>query len=67
MEETGKRESEKSRVHKRRSWRSNEMEAKCESNCGRNKVYTTTFDDKENNGLKLDDDDEDMCIISFYY
>ena len=57
MEEVGERECEGSRVEDRGSCRSNEMEGRCESNRGGDKVYTATFGNEEETGLKLDDDD----------
>ena len=54
MEETGGRECEESRVQDRGSWRSNEMEGRCESNRGGDEVYSATFGNEEKTGLKLD-------------
>ena len=54
MEEAGGRECEESRVEDRGSCRSNEMEERSESDCGRDEVYPATFDDEERTGLKLD-------------
>ena len=39
MEEAGGRECEESRVKDRGSWRSNEMEGRCETNRGADEVY----------------------------
>ena len=58
-EEAGGRECGESRVENRGSRRLNEMEGRCESNCGRDEVYPSTFGDEERTGLKLDDDDDD--------
>ena len=54
MEEAGGREDEESRVKDRGSWRSNEMEGRCESDRGRDEVYPATFGNEEKTGLKLD-------------
>ena len=53
MDEAGGRECKKSRVKDRGSWRSSEMEGRCESNRGGDEVYTATFEN-EKTGLKLD-------------
>ena len=60
MEEAGGREYEESRVEDRESCRSNEMERKCESDCGGDEVYPATFSDDEKTGLKLDGDDDSI-------
>ena len=57
MEEAGGRKCVESRVEDRGSCRSNEMEGRCESDCGRDEVYPATFNDKERIELKLDGDD----------
>ena len=54
MDEAGGREREESRIKDRGSWRSNEMEGRCESDCGRDEVYPAIFGNEEKNGLKLD-------------
>ena len=54
MEEASGRECEKRRVKDRGSWRSNEMEGRCESNHAENEVYPATFGNEEKTGLKLD-------------
>ena len=54
MEEAGGREREESRVKHRVSWRSNEMEGRCESDRGGNEVYPATFGNEEKPGLKQD-------------
>ena len=54
MEEAGERECGKSWVEGRDSCRSNEIEVRCESDCGRDEVYPATFGDEERTGLKLD-------------
>ena len=54
MEESGERECEESRVKNRGSCRSNEMEGRCESDCGGDEVYPATFGNKKKTGLKLD-------------
>ena len=54
MEEAGGKECEESRVEDRGSFRLNEMEGSCESDCGRDEVYPATFGDEERTGLKLD-------------
>ena len=59
MEEAGGRECERSRDKDRESCRSNEMEGRCESDRGADKVYPATFANEEETGLKLDDDDDD--------
>ena len=53
-EEAGGRECEESRVKDRGSWRSNEMEIRCESNRGGDEVYPATFRNEEKTGLKQD-------------
>ena len=57
MEKAGERECEGSRVEDRGSCTSNEVEGRCESNCGGDKMYPATFGYEEETGLKLDDDD----------
>ena len=47
MEEAGGRECEESRVKDRGSWRSNEMEGRCESDRGGDEVYPATFGNEE--------------------
>ena len=47
-------ECEESRVKDRGSWRSNEMEGRCESDCGGDEVYPITFENEDKTGLKLD-------------
>ena len=47
MEETGGRECEESRVEDRGNCRSNEMEGRCKSDCGRDEVHPAAFDDQE--------------------
>ena len=54
MEKAGGRENEKSQVKDRGSWRSNEMEGRCESDRGGDEEYPTTFGNEEKTGLKLD-------------
>ena len=54
MEEAGGRKCGESRVEDQGSCRSNEMEGRCESDCGRDEVYPATFGDEERAGLKLD-------------
>ena len=54
MAEAGGRECEESWVKDRVSCRSIEMEGRCESNRGEDKVYPATFDNEEKTGLKLD-------------
>ena len=54
MEEAGGRECEESRVKDRGSWRLNEMEERCESDCRGDKVYPVTLGNKKKTGLKLD-------------
>ena len=46
--------SEESRVKDRGSWRWNETERRCESDCEGEEVYLATFDNEEKTGLKLD-------------
>ena len=41
-------------VEDRGSWRSNEMEGRCESDRGGDEVYPATFGNEEKTGLKLD-------------
>ena len=53
MEEAGGRECEESRVKDRESWRSNEMEERCESDRGGDEGYPATFG-YEKTGLRLD-------------
>ena len=62
MKETGGRECEESRFEDRGSCRSNELEGRCESDCGMDEVYPATFGDEEKTGLKLDDDDESRLV-----
>ena len=38
----------------RGSWRSNEMEGRCDSDCGGDEVYPAAFGYEEKTGLKLD-------------
>ena len=57
MEEVGGRECEESRVKDRGSWRSNEMEGRCESDCRGNEVYPATFRNEEKTGLKLEQEE----------
>ena len=52
------RECEGSGVENRGSCRLNEMEGRCESNCGGDEMYSATFRNEEETGLKLDDDDD---------
>ena len=59
MEKGGGRECEGSRVEDGGSWRSNEMEGRCESNRGGDEVYPATCGYEEKTGLKLDDDDDE--------
>ena len=47
MEEPGGRECEESRLEDRRSCRSNEMEARSDSDRGGDEVYSATFGDEE--------------------
>ena len=47
MEEAGGTECEESLVEDRGSFRSNEMEERCESDRGDNEVYPATFGDEE--------------------
>ena len=47
MEEAGGRECEESRVEDRGSCRLNKMGGRCESDCGRDEVYLSTFGDEE--------------------
>ena len=47
MVEAGGKEREESQVEDRGSCRSNEMEGKCKSDCGGDKVYPATFGDEE--------------------
>ena len=54
MKEAGGRECGDSWVEDRGSCRSNEMEGRCESDCGRDEVFRATFSDEERTGLKLD-------------
>ena len=54
MEEAGGRKCGEIRVEDRGSCRSNEMEGRCESACGRDEVYPATFNDEERTGLKVD-------------
>ena len=35
------------------------MEGRCESNCGGDEMHPATFENEEETGLKLDDDDDD--------
>ena len=50
---TWRRECEKSRVENRRSYRSNKMEGRCESDGGKDEVYPATFGVEEKSGLEL--------------
>ena len=54
MKEAGGRECGESRVENRGSCRSNEIEIRYESDCGRDEVYPATFGHEERTGLKLD-------------
>ena len=54
MEEAGGRECEEGRVKDRGSWRSNEMEGRCENDRVGDEVYPATFGNEEKTGLKLD-------------
>ena len=54
MKEAGGREREESWFKDRGSWRSNEMEGRCESDCRGDEVYPATFGNEEKTGLKLD-------------
>ena len=47
MEKAGGRECEESRVEDRGSCRLNEIEGRCESDCGRDEVYLTTFGERK--------------------
>ena len=58
MEKTGGRKCGESRVEDQGSCKS-KMEGRCESDCGRDEVYSATFGDEERTGLKLDGDDDD--------
>ena len=51
MEESVKKVGLKS---ERGSWRSNEMEGRCDSDCGGDEVYPAAFGYEEKTGLKLD-------------
>ena len=42
------------RIENRGSCRSNEMEGRCESDCGKDEVYPATCGDEEKTALKLD-------------
>ena len=53
MGEASGRKCEESRVKGRGSWRSNEMEGKCESDRGGDEVYPATFGNEKKSGLKL--------------
>ena len=35
------------------------MEGRCENDCGRDEVFSATFGNEEEIGLKLDDEDDD--------
>ena len=39
------------------------MEKRCESDRGEDEVHAATFGDEEKNGLKLDDDDDDIGAV----
>ena len=52
MEEAGGRECEESRVEDRRSYRSNEMEGRSESDRGGDEVYSATFGNEEKKTIK---------------
>ena len=54
VEETVGRECEESQVEDQESWRSNEMEGRCESDRGGDEVYPAIFGNEEETGLKLD-------------
>ena len=54
MEKAGGRECEESRAKDGGSWRSNEMEGRCESDRGEDEVYSATFGNEKKTGLKLD-------------
>ena len=54
MEEAGGRKWKESRVKDRGSWRSNEMEERCESDRGGDEMYPATFGNEKKTGLKLD-------------
>ena len=58
MEKAGGRECGESLVEDRRSCRSNEMEGRSESDCGRDEVHPAALGDEERTGLELDDDDD---------
>ena len=58
------RECEENRIEERGSCRLNEMEGRCESNCGGDEVYLATFDYEEETELKLDGDDNDSFCVS---
>ena len=50
MEEVGGRECGENRVEDGGSCRSNEIEGRCESDCGRDEVYPASFGDEERPG-----------------
>ena len=54
MKDAGEREVEGSRVENRGSYRLNEREGRCKSDCEGDEVYPASFGDKQKNGLKLD-------------
>ena len=57
MKEAGGRECGESRVEDQGSCKLNEMEGRCESDCGRDEVYPATFGDEERTGLNKKEPD----------